>query len=73
MIDAAADRGHEVTIGGELYSDAMGEAGTPGGTYIGMLYENTMAIVGALGGTPAPLPAALQGWAGRWDIPAGGD
>ena len=68
MIDAAADRGHIVRIGGELYSDAMGQSGSPGGTYIGMLYENTMTIVEALGGTPARLPDALHDWARAWDI-----
>ncbi|NBC33761.1 MAG: zinc ABC transporter solute-binding protein [Alphaproteobacteria bacterium] len=68
VIESAAERGHEVTIGGELYSDAMGEAGTVGGTYIGMLYENTVTIVEALGGSPAPLPEALAGWAESWGI-----
>lgn len=68
MIDAAADRGHAVEIGGELYSDAMGEEGTPGSTYIGMLYENTVTIVEALGGAPAPLPAELHDWAEVWNI-----
>ena len=68
VIDAAAQRGQTVTIGGELYSDAMGAAGTVGGTYIGMLYENTMTIVEALGGTPAPLPAVLHDWAEAWSI-----
>jgi len=68
VVAAAADRGHALTIGGELFSDAMGEAGTPGGTYIGMMYENTRAIAGALGGTPAPLPRALRPWAERWQI-----
>ena len=68
VIDAARERGHEVAIGGELYSDAMGEDGTAGGTYIGMIYENTVSIVEALGGTPLPLPAALADWAEHWDI-----
>lgn len=72
VIDGAADRGHEVVIGGKLFSDAMGESGTAEGTYIGMLRANTIAIVEALGGEPAPWPGALSGWAGRWDI-AGGD
>lgn len=59
VIDAAAQAGHTVVIGGELYSDAMGDAGTVGGTYLGMIYENTLAITEALGGTPAPLPDVL--------------
>jgi manganese/zinc/iron transport system substrate-binding protein len=70
VIDAAAERGHAVTVGGELYSDAMGEPGTAGGTYIGMLYENTVTIVEALGGTPPPLPDALASWAETWDVAA---
>lgn len=38
-----------VEIGGELYSDAMGEDGSAGETYIGMQRENVLQIVGALG------------------------
>lgn len=41
-------KGHEVTIGGELYSDAMGADGTPDGTYIGMVTANVNTIVKAL-------------------------
>ena len=37
-----------VEIGGELYSDSMGEAGTAGETYIGMMRENVLTIVRAL-------------------------
>ncbi len=72
VVDAAADRGHEVRVGGELYSDAMGEAGTATGTYIGMLHANTTTIVTALGGEPAPWPAELEGWAERWDVDVSG-
>jgi manganese/zinc/iron transport system substrate-binding protein len=43
-----AETGREVNIGGELYSDAMGEPGTPEGTYIGMMRHNTDTIVSAL-------------------------
>jgi len=68
VIAAARERGQQVEIGGELYSDAMGAAGTAGGTYIGMLYENTVTIVEALGGDPPPLPEALADWAEAWDI-----
>jgi len=68
LVQEVRARGAEIEIGGELYSDAMGEPGTIGGTYIGMIYENTMTITRALGGTPAPLPEALADWAREWDI-----
>ena len=34
-----------ISIGGELYSDAMGAAGTAGENYIGMMRENILTIV----------------------------
>ena len=37
-----------VFIGGELYSDSMGEVGSSGETYIGMMRENVVTIVSAL-------------------------
>ncbi len=37
-----------VIVGGELYADAMGPAGSAGETYIGMMRENVLAIVNAL-------------------------
>jgi len=37
-----------VTIGGELYSDAMGSKDSAGETYIGMMRENVLTIVSAL-------------------------
>ena len=37
-----------VKIGGALYSDSMGPAGSAGDTYIGMLRENVLLIVNAL-------------------------
>jgi ABC-type Zn uptake system ZnuABC Zn-binding protein ZnuA len=37
-----------VRVGGELYSDSMGEAGSSGETYIGMMRENVITIVTAL-------------------------
>ncbi len=49
LIEGAAAKGHDVGIGGELYSDAMGEPGTYEGTYIGMLDHNFTVIAGALG------------------------
>ncbi len=72
VIDAARERRHEVVLGPELYSDAMGEEGTPGGTYIGMIHANTVGIVTALGGEPPALPGKLFAWAERWDVPTGG-
>lgn len=50
LIEGAAAQGHEVAIGGELYSDAMGEPGTYEGTYLGMIDHNATVIAGALGG-----------------------
>jgi manganese/zinc/iron transport system substrate-binding protein len=50
LIEGAAARGHEVVIGGELFSDAMGEDGTYEGTYIGMIDHNATVIAAALGG-----------------------
>jgi manganese/zinc/iron transport system substrate-binding protein len=49
LIEGAAAKGHTVTIGGELYSDAMGEPGTYEGTYLGMIDHNVTLIAGALG------------------------
>ena len=50
LVAGARARGHDVTIGGELFSDAMGDAGTYEGTYRGMIDHNTTTIVRALGG-----------------------
>lgn len=51
LIEGAAARGHKVSIGGELFSDAMGADGTYEGSYIGMLDHNITTITRALGGT----------------------
>ena len=45
---AVKARGWDVAIGGELFSDAMGNDGTPEGTYIGMVRHNVDTIVKAL-------------------------
>jgi manganese/zinc/iron transport system substrate-binding protein len=50
---AVGARGFEVAIGGQLYSDALGAAGTPAGTYVGMVRANVETIATALGGAPA--------------------
>jgi manganese/zinc/iron transport system substrate-binding protein len=45
---AVQDRGFDLNIGGSLFSDAMGNPGTPEGTYIGMVRHNIDTIVSAL-------------------------
>lgn len=56
LVEGAAAAGHKVSIGGELYSDAMGAPGTYEGTYVGMIDHNVTTIARALGA----------------DVPAGG-
>jgi manganese/zinc/iron transport system substrate-binding protein len=48
VVQGCRARGHEVKIGGELFSDAMGKAGTPEGTYIGMVRHNVDLIAKSL-------------------------
>ncbi|MBL8438351.1 MAG: zinc ABC transporter substrate-binding protein [Zoogloeaceae bacterium] len=60
LIDGARARGHEVVVGGELYSDAMGAPGSYTGTYLGMIDHNASTIAKSLGGR---VPAG--GLAGR--------
>lgn len=50
LVEGARARGHSIHIGGSLFSDAMGAAGTYEGTYIGMIDHNVTTIVNALGG-----------------------
>ena len=52
---AVQARGFDVSIGGSLFSDAMGDPGTPEGTYPGMVRHNVNTIVDALS---VELPAA---------------
>jgi manganese/zinc/iron transport system substrate-binding protein len=59
LIEGALARGHEVIIGGELFSDAMGASGTYEGTYVGMIDHNVTTISRALGGTAPKL--GMQG------------
>lgn len=51
---AVRARGFEVEIGGELYSDALGDEGSGAGTYVGMVRHNVDTIVGALLGERSP-------------------
>jgi manganese/zinc/iron transport system substrate-binding protein len=45
VVAGCQDKNWDVKIGGSLYSDAMGPAGTPDGTYIGMVSANVRIIV----------------------------
>ena len=60
LVEGAAAQGHKVIIGGELFSDAMGESGTYEGTYIGMIDHNATLITRAFGGE-----APEKGMSGR--------
>ncbi|UWR99923.1 metal ABC transporter solute-binding protein, Zn/Mn family [Phaeobacter inhibens] len=60
LIEGAAAQGHEVRIGGELFSDAMGADGSYEGTYVGMLDHNMTTIAAALGAEVPP-----KGMSGR--------
>lgn len=57
---AVRARDYDVAIGGALYSDALGDAGTPAGTYIGMVRSNVETIVSALMRSDVSLTAVEQ-------------
>ena len=63
LVEGAAARQHALTVGGSLFSDAMGAPGTYEGTYIGMIDHNATTIARALGGS-AP-ERGLNGRLGR--------
>lgn len=48
LVEGCKARGHEVRIGGELFSDSMGAPNTKEGTYEGMVRHNVEIIVRAL-------------------------
>lgn len=48
VVSGARAKGHTVSIGGTLYSDSLGDADTPAGTYVGMVRHNVDTIVEAL-------------------------
>lgn len=48
VIEGCQQQNWQVRIGGSLYSDAMGPAGTPEGTYLGMVSKNVDTIVSSL-------------------------
>lgn len=60
LVEGCAARGHGISVGGSLYSDAMGAPNSYEGTYVGMIDHNATAIASALGGT-----VPERGWQGR--------
>jgi len=48
IVDGAKDKGYALKLDGPLYSDALGEPDSEGGTYIGMIKENVSTIVQGL-------------------------
>ncbi len=56
LVEGCAVRGRRVEIGGELYSDALGAAGTPEATYVGTVRYNVTTIVTALAGPAREKP-----------------
>jgi manganese/zinc/iron transport system substrate-binding protein len=48
LVEGCHAQGHEIIVGGELYSDAMGKPGTPEGSYPGMVRHNVETIAKAL-------------------------
>ncbi len=48
LVAGCRARGHQLKIGGELYSDALGRVGSGAETYAGMLRHNVETIVTAL-------------------------
>ena len=59
---AVKSKGFNVEIGGELFSDAMGNEDTPEGTYIGMVRHNIDTIVKALIGESKPHTSSTTGY-----------
>lgn len=48
VVEGCKRKGHQVSIGGTLYTDSMGEPGSPGETYHGVVAYNTQTIKKAL-------------------------
>lgn len=48
IVEGCQQKGHDVIVGGYLYSDAMGTEGTEEGTYVGMVRANVNTIVKSL-------------------------
>lgn len=48
LIEGVNAEGGQISLGGELYTDALGARDTPQGNYIGMMRHNTQTLVEAL-------------------------
>lgn len=48
VVEGSRQRGHQIRIGGSLYSDALGAADSEAGTYTGMFRHNVRTIVESL-------------------------
>ncbi|ALJ01579.1 metal ABC transporter solute-binding protein, Zn/Mn family [Rufibacter tibetensis] len=48
VLEGCRQKGHQINLGGTLYSDALGEENGPAGTYVGMVQVNVGKIVKAL-------------------------
>lgn len=48
LVEGCQQAGHAVEIGGELYSDALGPAGSSAETYVGMIRTNVATLLNAL-------------------------
>jgi len=48
LVEGCAARGHQVRIGGELFSDALGPPGSSESTYVGMVEYNVKTMAAAL-------------------------
>jgi hypothetical protein len=66
LVEGCGARGHAVTIGGELLSDAIGPAGTEQGTHVGMVVHDAELIARSLGGTVTSDPSCVAA-GGRLD------
>ncbi len=70
VAEAVVARGGSVRVGGELFSDTPGIAGSAAGTYPGMLLWNVATVTTALGGSvDGRLPPELAGYGG-YDLEA---
>jgi manganese/zinc/iron transport system substrate-binding protein len=72
LIEGCKSKNHDVVIGGELFSDAMGKPGTMEGTYFGMVLHNVDTVAKALGGrVPEIKPGRIGEWMKRFSEKAG--